>query len=175
MANINLLPEELASKTGTKKAVSSIKNSAIILFAIFFLVFSGATFYLILLSSQTNKTNTSVSSLKTTIESLQEVEQRVVLVKDRLSKVKNILGEKTATDSVEGLEIIYQFLPAGAVVTEAKLSSDLSEVSFSISNSSGLVQVLSNILASERFSNVQMKSFSYTPSTGYVVNLELSV
>ncbi len=175
MANINLLPEELASKTGTNKTVNSIKNSAITMFAIFFLAFSGAIFYLVILSTQAKRVVESNSSLQTTIKSLQEVEQRVVLAKDRLVKVKNILGKKTASDSVEGFELINQFLPSDAIMTEAKLTSNASEISFLISSSSGLVQVLSNILASDYFSIIQMKSFSYTSSMGYVINLELTI
>ena len=175
MGNINLLPEELASKTGTNKAVNSIKNSAITMFAIFFLLFSGAIFYLIILSTQTKKVTESNSSLETTIKSLQDVEQRVVLTKDRLVKVKSILGKKTAADSVEGFELINGFLPADAIVTEAKLTDELSEISFLVSSSSGLVQVLSNLLATNYFSTIQLKSFSYTSSTGYVINLELRI
>lgn len=170
---INLLPSELVEKKGSYKLAESLKNVAIAGFAIFFAFLLGTTAYILILSAQVKSSDTRQVQLKQTISFLQESEQKMVLIKDRIGKAKTILAESTISTSIDNFGIINSTLPASAILTEAKINEKRTENFYMVSSSRGLVQLMSNLLASNLYSKITLKSFSFTPSSGYLVNLEL--
>lgn len=170
---VNLLPTELLEKKGPYKLAESLKNIAIAGFAIFFAFLFGAFAYTLILSAQTRSSETKQNQLKQTIIALEETEQKMVLVKDRIGKANKIYSKSDISTSVENFELINANLSSNVFLMEAKIDDKKTEGSYSISSSLGLVRFMSNLLVSDLYSKITMKSFSFTPTFGYMVSLEM--
>jgi len=173
MVDINLLPSDLTPKKAiikvskTVKKVSIIGYSAIIVLA---LIFGGAY---ILLFNQITKTERSQSDLKNTISSLEQTEQRLILVKDRLAKVDQVMKKPSANLEVDNLEILKSLFPEGFSISEAEITNKGNEMKFRVPSSKALVEFLANLFSSGTYRNIVMMEFEYRKSTGYLLTLKL--
>lgn len=173
MVDINLLPSDLTPKkeiikvSKKVKKVSIIGYSAIIVIA---LVFGGTYFFLF---NQIRKTENKQSELKNTITSLEQTEQRLILVKDRLQKVDQVMSKPSANTEVDNLELLTSLFPEGFSITEAELSDKGSEVKFRIPSSKSLVEFLASLFSSGTYRNIVMMEFEYRVSSGYLLTLKL--
>ena len=171
---INLLPTDLAPSSPVHKMADVMKRVGIGATVAFILFLLASGVYLIIISTQLRSSNTAQEQLISSIQSLEQTEQRVVLVKDRLQKAKTILGEKTAKTSLGDFETFQQGLPDAVVLTEVEISPDRSEATLLTSSSASLVQVMGTLFALDLYDKVQLKSFGFTPISGYLVTLEFN-
>lgn len=165
---INLLPTDLSPKGPVVKLATILKNVATVSFLIFFLAVLGMAALFILNSVTLRTIGERSEALKTSIASLEETEQRLVLVRDRLSKVKQVLGAESGIEEVEGLEKITTGLGAGTTLSEAVVDKDSLEVTFIVSSSTELAQLMSKVISQDSFKKVELTALSFNPSAGYV-------
>ncbi len=97
----------------------------------------------------------------------------MVLVKDRIGKANKIYSKSDISTSIENFELINANLSSSVFLMEAKIDDKKTEGSYAISSSLGLVRFMSNLLVSDLYSKITMKSFSFTPAFGYMVSLEM--
>lgn len=174
MTKINLLPDELLAITGTKKIAADMKTVVVGVFSVFLLGVFGAIAYIVVLNTQLKNLTLVQEQLKTSTKSLETAEQQIVLVKDRLQKVSQVLGDTKTEGAVNNFNNnILSFLPPEARVTEAKVSDETTSVSFVITSSSALTQLFRSMTSSEDYSKVRLESLSFSPSVGYLVTVEL--
>lgn len=175
MAAINLLPTDISPKGPVVKISNLIKNLAVISFVLFLLTALGMLAIFILNSVQLRSLNESSENLKTSIKSLETTEQGLVLVKDRLSKVKLVLADESGGQEAEGLGIINSGLPTSVSLTEAVVSKDVLDVTFIATDSQGLAALMTRIISQEAFAKVDLVSFSFNPSTGYIPSFSMKI
>ena len=95
MANINLLPTELKPKGQILKASKLLKKVSLVALLVF-IVFAVLVFgSLIFLSTSIKSSQSNQEDLKSKVKALEQTEQRLVLVKDRLKKIAKVFSRIT--------------------------------------------------------------------------------
>lgn len=171
-SNINLLPIELSAKSGVAKLAATIKRVSmfsVITFLVFGLM-AGA--FILIYSLDTNSIIKNNENLASQIAALEDAEQKTVLIKDRLQKIKTLESQTDILPAVAGLKNITASLPQGVTVADVTMDAGKTIFSFNVADSSILVSFLSNLIANSGYKQLSIKSFSFTPVTGYLVSFE---
>lgn len=171
---INLLPPDLLEKRGPQKAAEVIKNTTIVGFAIFFAALFGCFAYILIVSTQVKSSNTRQDQLKQSVSVLETAEQKMVLVRDRLIKAKQVLSNPSANKGVDSYETLQSTLPSSASLVEAEIVPDRTKTSHVLSSSSGLTNFMISLLSSDLYKNIKMDAFSYSPLAGYTISLDMT-
>jgi len=110
--NINLLPQAGSLNTTIAKMGRRLTRMAVVCF-IFFLVFGSlGVGYLFITSGDLTKINDQNNTYKSNIKSLQEAEQNLVLVRDRVAKVKTILNDVSFEEKLDKVQRMLDTLPS---------------------------------------------------------------
>lgn len=169
---INLLPKEFKVGAGLGKALRLIRILGVIslaAFLIFGMVLGG---YLIISSVQLNSLNSSNDSLKSQLKNLETSESQLVVLKDRLSKIK------TAENTPSGLPVYKNF---DALVDSLSDSTTLNTVDIGPTKLSSTLVFRSNqdltnfvekLTKANTFQNIALTSFSFNPNVGYLLSVE---
>ncbi len=171
-SNINLLPIELSAKSGVAKLAATLKRVSmfsVITFLVFGLM-AGA--FILVYSLDTNSIVKNNDNLASQIATLEDAEQKTVLIKDRLQKIKTLNAQTDILPAITGLKSVISGLPAGVTVADITMDSGKTVFAFNVADSSILVSFLSNLVVSSGYKQLTIKSFSFTPATGYLVSFE---
>jgi Tfp pilus assembly protein PilN len=173
MADINLLPTDIAPKGPTGKLANALKRVAIYgsLALVLFLMGVGA--YVLFIQTQIRTSKNQQQQLEASIKSLEQTEQRVVLLKDRIKKAGTILSEETSTPAIDSFESFTLTIPQTARLAEAKVTTERTEVSYVVSSSSDLTQLMAGVFSLEEYKKINLTSFGFSPTAGYLVSLEM--
>ncbi|MGB6838664.1 MAG: hypothetical protein WBD86_00925 [Microgenomates group bacterium] len=174
MPAINLLPTDLSPKSAVAKVSNILKRLNII--GLVFLIISAITLivFVILTSFQIRSSTSRQEQLKTSIKSLEQTEQRFVLVKNRIENAKKVLGKETSVEGVENLSSFFTNLPEGVVIREVQISTAKTELSLVAGTSSGLTQILAMLITDDYYKEVKLSSFGFNRNVGYILSLDLS-
>jgi Tfp pilus assembly protein PilN len=174
MPEINLLPTDLAPKPSVVKA-SGVIHKLTTIGVILFIACLGISIGLYLVfSSQLKDSTLRKAELESSIKALQATEQRLVLIKDRLSLIKEVMGREAATDEVEAVTGLINALPEGASLNQAKLTKDSTSVALGAQDSLALTQMLSLLISSGTYQQVDLISIGFTPSAGFSADFKLT-
>jgi len=171
---INLLPTDLSPKGPVIKLAKSLKNIAIAGFVVFIISLVSLIVFLLFISTNLSSSTARQEQLKTSIKSLEQTEQRLVMVKDRLKYTKQVLGKANAADDLEQLKALLLSLPESASVSQVDIAKDKVELTMLVTDSSGVSQSLATLMAAGLYEKIILLSFGFNPNTGYFINLELS-
>lgn len=173
MASINLLPEEIKPKGYVLKLYRAFKRAAITSFVLFLI---SAIFVLGALVSLSKRIKTSIAQqerLKGEIKVLEQTEQRLFLVKERLGKIEEVLTAESASEEVEILEDVVNVFPEGVVFNEAHLEKSKADVNVTVKSSSDLSRFLQTIVDSGKYKRIELTSLNFNPDTLYVLEVSL--
>ena len=173
---INLIPNELAVSPKYVKLAKEINKvsvfgmSIFVFFLVLFLVFY---FYY---SNLFKKTNAELVRLKTNVSSLEDSEQRLVLVKDRLSKISRVKKLNTTEKDISNAKIILDQLGQIEPQNQTSISLDgqQTELVFKSGSASLLAESLRVVSSLGLYNNVFIQSIASIPDSGYSVNINLS-
>ena len=174
MAAINLLPTELLPSAGFVRTAKLLKTVLTVGFGIFVVAVLGLVGFFFVNSLALRSSNARQEELKNSIKSFEQTEQGLVLVKDRLAKVKEVEGKENAEGEIDALSRIFSGVPAGVSLTEAVVSKDQLDATFVVANSSSLTQFMAGLIANQDFSRIELLSFSFNPNLGYLVSVGFS-
>ncbi len=171
MARINLLPQELKPKGYILKLSKTLNKLALISIAVLLasaLVILGS---FIFFSQQTKASIKKQESLRSEIKALEATEQKLVLVKDRIQKIDNVLNLENATDEVKVLKKVTEILPEGVSLNNISVSDGSVSLEVASASLSGIGQFFVALVGSQGFQKVAVTGFSYKPELGYIVSL----
>ncbi len=171
MPSINLLPKDLLPDPSILKLSKLLKSLVTIGLTLFVIVAALATAYFIFNSVSLKSSQQNQAKLETSIKSLQETEQGLFLVKDRLGKVKEVYGKPSVSKEVNGLSSILSTVPPEATLTEAVLGKGTTDTTFMVKNSTLLTQLMAGIITKTEYTRIDLLSFSFNPTLGYIVSL----
>ena len=171
---INLLPTNLVAQGPVIKIANTLKQIVTIGFSVFILaVIIVAAYYLI--NFFTLRTSlTKQEALKTNIKALEQTEQKVFLIKDRLDKIKIALGVDSADKNLEKLEGFLTLISQNVIISEAQISSKNTEVSIIAKSSSALTSFMGSLMTAEVFKTINLTSFGFNPVNGYFITVEVN-
>jgi len=173
MTKINLLPEEYSLKTGFSAVLKILKSLTLILTLLFIFFVISASAILLISSLSLNGLVVSNESLKSEIKSREATETKLVLLKDRLSKIKLVTSQGMLTKSLDDIEPVLAEA-SNATVGELSLDSEKTDTSLTFTSSASLSAFLQSLTTSSVFSSIVMNSFGLNPATGYLISLRFT-
>lgn len=174
MTVINLLLPELKPKEGILKISGVAKRISIIGFSVLVVSIIIMVIGVVVLGRQLDEIKSNQGRLKNIIQSLEETEVRLVLVKDRLSKISQINEIEDTEDEIDGLASLVQMFPEGVSLNKTKLRARNSKVEIRVQNTQVLTKLLADLLASGIYKSVKMESLDYNQQTGFNIVFEFS-
>ncbi len=171
MAAINLLPTELLPSAGFLKTARALRGILTAGFGAFVVAALGLVAFFSVNALTLRSSTARQAELTNSIKSFEQTEQGLVLVKDRLAKVTEVEGKENADNEIDSLSTLFTQVPTGVSLTEAVVSKDELDTTFVIGNSSVLGQFMASLIATEGFVKIDLLSFSFNPSVGYLVSV----
>lgn len=170
--DINLIPSEMAVPARAVKFAKVISKVSIISSIVLLLVILGLGSYYIYLSLEDKKITQSVNGLKNRISALSQNEQKLILAKDRLSKITSVKKAKSANNEVTNYQkFINQISGSGEFqITEANLTTKGTEITLVSQNSSNLTGILKALDEIKGYQRVIISSLAYNQGSGFVAN-----
>lgn len=172
---INLIPTEMAVPARAVKIaalLNKISIVAVILLIISILGVGGSVYYF---NNQNNSINRRIASLKSEIARLEVNEQKLVLAKDRLSKISKVQESKSVNDEISRFKKFSDIVAVNPeiVIAEANLSTKGTEVSISTPTSTALGLILAPLSNLDVYKKIIMSSLSYNVNTGFLSTISL--
>ena len=173
MVEINLLPQDLAARPSVVKTSRVVKQILTVGFIIFILAAVAISAFFIFYSREIGTSREKITELERGIKALEVTEQRLLLVKERLEKAKQVLGMDSSIDEVEALSSLLASLPEGVSISEVRILNEETRMSFGAPNTLVLSSVMKLMRESSSFKYIDMTAFSFSPETGFNVGLKL--
>lgn len=170
---LNLLPPDYTVSGSTAKTLKALRSLGVIsiaAFVVFALIIVG---FFIVSSIESNNLNASINSLTSQIKSQEQTEQKVVLLKDRLKKIKAIQANSGSIDNLDKAGEVVDKLGPDATLTEFSVDPDKVDLSVAFRTNSDLTNFLSELTATKAFKSVVLTSFGFNPTSGYLVGVRL--
>lgn len=172
MANINLLPTELRLGKGTLKAIALANKIAVGLAIVLLMIIAGGILVNFFIGREIKKTNDNSAELRTNIQKLEGVEQKLFLIKDRAQKGVAIYEEKDVSEKIEKLNSLLISLPEDVALSSMNFDGGASNFSIVSTSSSSMAIFINKIIESKSFAKVTLKSFNYNPNQGYTIAID---
>jgi Tfp pilus assembly protein PilN len=171
---LNLLPQGTSISGSLGKALKLTKMLGVIA-AAFFLVFALGLSALFILNTITlNRLNSDVNTLKGQITALESTEQKAVLLKDRLSKIKTALLLPSAVPNLDKVNSLVAALPPATILSELNVDPQKVDLTIRFNATGDLSTFMKSLATSKSFTSVVLTTFGYNPSSGYTVGVRLS-
>lgn len=174
MAAINLLPQDLRPKRSVIKLASHIKKILLVALAFYIAVLIALVTSYIFLDKRLKNSLTAQKRLETELKALEETEQRLVLVKDRLEKIGRIDALPKTNAKVVVLGEVLPFFDESILFEASRLNAENIVVAINTANSSSVGRFIALLLSSGKFSTIEISSFQFTPVTGYDIEFVLT-
>jgi len=172
-ASINLLPIELSPQSGAAKTANLFKRIAIVYGAIVVVFLIGAGAFILLMSVQSSSIKNQNAALTARITTLEAAEQKTVLIRDRLEKIKGVIAGSVGMEkNLVNLSNVISILPSGVAIASAEVDSTRTKFTVSGSSSQEIAVFLSSLVAQKIYPNLILKTFSFNPGSGYVVSFD---
>lgn len=168
--NLNLLPPEYSLKKGFGRILKTTRSLTIILLVACLLLGVSLAIFLFVSFLSLGQISSNVEELKNQIKAEETTEQRLTLLKDRISKIKSVNKEATIVKSLDQIEPIIS-TTSGLNLSELAITQDKIETSISFAEVTGITDFFESLTSSSSFSSIVMTSFGFNPITGYLTNL----
>lgn len=169
--NLNLLPQEYSVKSGLGAVIKVVWSLTIVLLVVFLVFVLGVSGFFFISSSDLNRVSANVDSLKNQVKAQETTEQRLVLLKDRLGKIKGVQSQSSLSKSLADIDSVLGTV-SGGTVGELNVTSLKTDASVVFGSSQGLGDFFKNLISSDKFNSIIMTSFGFNPITGYLVSLK---
>ena len=173
---INLIPSDLVVPAKVKSLINLFnKINLILVVVLFFVLFIFVGIYLYL-STEFNNVNLSVNDLKTEISFLEQNEQKLILIKDRLVKIRKV---QTLASINENL-LTFKNLESSLIdlsdfeLGEILVNPSKVEVSVKTTNLKSLSYFFDQINIIKNFKNISLVNLSFNTIKGFIASLVFS-
>lgn len=173
---INLIPAEMAVSPKTVKLQKIITKLFISLTIILLLSIVTLAFFLIYYNSNLRTTLSENEVLKSRILTLEASEQKLVLAKDKLSKVKSIMSNDTIDKEFDNFKKFQNILletnvSSSSAYSESVIAPDKTEISIAIPDINSLSNLLGSISRLSDYNKIFLSSLGFNLKTGYLLSL----
>src|SRR5688572_16267945 len=127
---LNLLPPELTIDKNLSATLKIARSVGVILIAIFLIFVVAVSAIFIIMSVSLRNLNTDIESLTQRIALSQTSEQQIVLLKDRIGKIKTVQGFANASTNLVAIEPFLPVPSSDSLVSE--LTVDAQKIDLSL-------------------------------------------
>jgi len=173
-SNINLLPKDLGSNKKQSKSLALAKKISYGSIAIFVCVFAIGIGLNIFIFQNVSGIEKEQDELKQSITSLEETEYKLILTKDRIAKIQQILAARTAEEYYASQKELTDTLPETITVELLKIDGQKSLLQLNAVSSRDLVAFVETISSFENIHVVVMDELKFNPGKGYTIVLEIT-
>lgn len=173
MKTINLIPSEMTVPTKTVKLVKVLNKistiGAIILILLISILISGLVYFNIEYKKSVSNTNV----LKDRIITLEKSEQKLILAKDKLSKITYIKSIDVVDDELTNFIELKSLVssPSASTFTEISIDPVKTELSLSFPESLSLSSAIKSLSALNKYKRIILSSLGYSKSSGFLISL----
>jgi len=175
MPQINLLPTDLAPKGSVVKASGVVRKLTTVGVILFILSLGASIILFLVFSNQLKDSSLRKVELEQSIKALQATEQRLMLIKDRLFLIKDVMGRETATDELSAISTLISNLPERVTIKDAQLQKNTTSATLAAQDSLALTQMMSSIVSLGTYDQVDLLSIRFSPTTGFSADFELAI
>lgn len=171
--NINLIPTEMAVPARAVKLAKTISKISIIGSVVLFLSILVFGSYFTYLTLENKKVAENVERLKESVVELSQNEQKLILAKDRLSKINVVKKVDSSNQHLENYRaFLNDILSIGSFqITEANLSTKGIELNLIVNDSTSLSTILKALEAINGYDRVVVSSLTFNQGSGFIANL----
>lgn len=169
--NLNLLPDNVAPKGGLARTLTMTKQLTVILLAVFIIIVVGISGFFLVSSLELDRLTSEIDSLKTQIAQQETVETQVVLLKDRIDKIKTAQKIASAQGPMDQITPVISSIPQGSALADLSLDSTKTDLSVAFDSSASLGDFFKQLTTSTSFSSIVLTSFGLNPASGYLASL----
>lgn len=173
--NVNLLPENLVSKKGTTSAAKVIKSVTLVSLVSTVVLAIGLTSFFLISSFTLRSSEASLENLKTQIKSQETTEQKMVLLKDRLAKIKLTKGSTSLSKPLADIKPVLDTIPAEASLGELNVDAQRVDTTIVFRDSVSLTNFFGRLTTFKNFPQITLTSFGFNPTTGYLVGIRFNL
>ncbi len=172
---INLIPSEMSvpsRSVSLTKTLNKLSTFTVITLVFVVLGLIGGLIYYNLDYKNSVK---RISSLKDRVVELERSEQKLILAKDKLSKISTVFNldavdkELTSFKKVENDIIV----PSGSTLDDINITAKNSGTAFIVKDTTSLVSIISELSKLNSYNKITLTSLSYSPNIGFTANLVL--
>jgi len=174
MPIINLLPTDLAPKGPTLKIINYLKQVIFVGFVVFLLISLGLGGFLILTSLELQNSLSRQENLKNQIKNLEQTEQKMVLLRDRVEKINKILSMPNIQSDISNTQKIVDFNSSNINIRELEFSIDKVKLSVTASSSASFKELVDSLTQTNYYKTIILSSLNFNPNVGYSASFELS-
>lgn len=173
MTNINLLPKSLGPKGSILKLANFSKKAAVIVAAVFFVFGLLIGGYLFFLNREIKSSQGRQETLKATIKNLEQTEQKLFLLKDRIAKIKIFYNLEDSQTDLQSLGGLLAGSPS-ILVTKVTVIPGKITLDGTAQNSQAFGDFLGLLVLSPVYKTIDLLNFSFGPDVGYSFGFDLS-
>jgi hypothetical protein len=169
----NLLPPELSVSKDLSNTLKILRALDVIGIAAFLIFGVGLGVFFIISYFSLRNINSTNSALKSQVNVRQGSEQKIVLLKDR---IKKIMTAQKISDALPGLvtaEPLLANLSSSTSISQMKIDSTSTDLSLNLKSNTDLSTFLSAVEISNIFKTVTVSTFSFSPTTGYLIDVNM--
>lgn len=168
---LNLLPPEYGTLGQLGKILKVIRALGVIAMALFFVFALGVSAFFIISTITMNGLNSDIDSLKNQVKAQQASEQQIVLIKDRLGKIKTILAKPDALKGLTGVSPYISGLSGSTTLSDLSADSSKVDMTLNFKTNADLTNFMTQISQDKNFGSVVLASFSFSSAAGYSVEV----
>ena len=174
MAKINLLTSEQKVGKETLKVLRITRVLGVIFLGVFIVFGLGLGAFFTFSSVQLNGLNSTNKTLEDQILGLKSSETQLTLLKDRIGKIKTVQNIPTAINNLDSINTLMASFSSDSSVSELDISPTKITSSINFKSNTDLVNFLKGLESSKSFQAVALSSFSFNPTSGYLVSVVIT-
>lgn len=171
---VNLLPNELKVGKGVLRILRIIRMFGVISLGVFLVFGLGVAIFFILSSVALNNLNKTNDVLTSQIQSLETSETQMVLLKDRIGKIKIVQNLPSAAKNLDSINSLIASIPSSDPVNGLELTPSKISMSINFNSNSDLSGFLKSLSSSSSFQAISLTSFTFNPVSGYLVGIDIT-
>ncbi len=175
MSNINLLPEELNKSKGTGALLFILKKVSLMSGIVVILAIILASGVLFFFSRQLADVQSKNSELTANIKKLSQTEQKLFLVKDRISKIDKVLADKMQSEnSIGNIDQTVSSMSSSLSFKTAKIEANALDLTLAAKDSFSIGEFLQVLVQpNTNYAKVVLKNLGFNSDLGYTIDLKM--
>lgn len=169
---INLLPPEFLPEKGIIKLANLLKTLSFILLPLLILSSLASIALLFYLNKQLADEKSNVEKLKLNISLLSENEQKLFLIKDRLTKIKSLSKSETE-ENLAKIDQLISSAPRQFIYSGGEIDKLGAKITGTAGDSLALSEFLTGLEVDADFKQIVIKNLNLAPGVGYSIGLDL--
>lgn len=170
---INLIPSEMSVPVkfitlGKNLAKLTTLGCITLVIIVFGLVSS-----LVYFNLEYKKSISNIEGLKNQVVELEKNEQRLVLAKDKLSKIATVLTIDAIDDELLAFQSFESLLPGLPIssFSEINMTSNKVDASLVFTDSGSMQNLLSSLSSLSDYNQIILSAFGFNSTSGYLISL----